>query len=125
MNRYRGFGFARNVTKEFKMINLIVSLLLICAISAAQAEIFKCVKPDGVAFFDDKKHPSLSCTSMNLESDEKALKPTGKSEILRFRKNLKIGDRTQHGLVIEVRRPIAKIQTAFDERWFRIDSLLP
>lgn len=120
----------RNKTKEFKMIRLLVSLLLICAISAAQAEIYKCWKPDGIVFFSDNPKSSLSCTSMNLEpmiinEPVRHTKPSSKSEILRFRKHLKVGDRTLYGLVIEVKRPIAKIQTVNGEQWFRIEALLP
>ena len=42
-----------------------------------------------------------------------------------FRKRLKIGDRTSAGLVIDIKPPIARIQTATTERWFRIDELQP
>jgi ribosomal protein L29 len=40
-----------------------------------------------------------------------------------FRASLKIGDDTNCGLVVEVRRPIAKIQTPTGERWLKIDRL--
>ena len=42
-----------------------------------------------------------------------------------FRDNLKMGDRTSAGLVIELRPPIARVQTSTNERWFRIDELNP
>lgn len=40
-----------------------------------------------------------------------------------FQSNLKIGDQTTDGLVIEVKRPIAKVQTPKGEKWFRIEEL--
>lgn len=45
--------------------------------------------------------------------------------VSRFRDGLRIGDRAAVGLVIDVKPPIAKIQTATGERWFRIDELQP
>jgi len=53
----------------------------------------------------------------------------GKAELDRgaalFRKGLKVGDRTNLGLVIEIKRPIAKVQTRNGESWFRIEELTP
>jgi hypothetical protein len=45
--------------------------------------------------------------------------------VSKFRDALRIGDRSTAGLVIDVKPPIAKVQTATGERWFRIDELQP
>ncbi|VAW73819.1 hypothetical protein MNBD_GAMMA12-3695, partial [hydrothermal vent metagenome] len=42
-----------------------------------------------------------------------------------FRTIVKVGSRSHCGLVIEVKRPIAKIQTRIGERWLRINQLYP
>lgn len=42
-----------------------------------------------------------------------------------WRKTLKTGDESNCGLVIEVKRPIAKIQTASGERWLKVGQLYP
>lgn len=42
-----------------------------------------------------------------------------------FRKSLQTGDESNCGLVIEVKRPIAKIQTASGERWLKVEQLYP
>lgn len=42
-----------------------------------------------------------------------------------FRKGIKTGDESNCGLVIEVKQPIAKIQTASGERWFKVEQLYP
>ena len=43
----------------------------------------------------------------------------------RFRTALKTGDDSNCGLVIEVRSPIAKIQTQTGERWLKVERLQP
>ncbi len=42
-----------------------------------------------------------------------------------WQKTLKTGDESNCGLVIEVKRPIAKIQTASGERWLKVEQLYP
>lgn len=42
-----------------------------------------------------------------------------------FRKNISIGDDSHCGLVIEVKKPIVKIQTVSGEKWFKIKQLYP
>lgn len=49
-------------------------------------------------------------------------KDINQKEIL-LRAKLKVGDETNCGLVIEVKSPIAKIQTNVGEKWFKIDRL--
>ena len=49
----------------------------------------------------------------------------GFAETVRFREHLKIGDMSQCGMVVNIRRPIAKIQMADHERWIRISEIYP
>jgi hypothetical protein len=45
-----------------------------------------------------------------------------------FRRQLKLGDETNLGMVTEVKPPLVKIQSSdvsFGERWFRIDEIFP
>lgn len=42
-----------------------------------------------------------------------------------FRKSLNTGDESNCGLVIEVKRPIAKIQTESGEHWLKVEQLYP
>ena len=48
-----------------------------------------------------------------------------KKEDSKFRMHLKPGDIASDGLVIEVKPPLARIQTDRGERWFRIDDISP
>ncbi|MFO1305069.1 MAG: hypothetical protein U1F54_15140 [Burkholderiales bacterium] len=43
----------------------------------------------------------------------------------RFRASLKTGDDSNCGLVVEVRTPIAKVQTETGERWLKVERLQP
>jgi hypothetical protein len=43
----------------------------------------------------------------------------------RFRDQLAVGDQTHCGMVIELKKPIVKVQTAVGEKWFRVEKLLP
>lgn len=42
-----------------------------------------------------------------------------------FWSGMKVGDKTHVGMVIEVKAPIAKIQTQGKEQWYEIEALLP
>lgn len=43
----------------------------------------------------------------------------------RMRAKLAVGDETHCGMVIEVKRPIVKIQTMIGEKWLRLDQVFP
>lgn len=43
----------------------------------------------------------------------------------KFRTTIKAGDDTHCGLVIEVKKPIVKIQTSIGERWLKINQVFP
>jgi hypothetical protein len=38
---------------------------------------------------------------------------------------LKVGDNTHCGMVIEIKRPVIKIQTMVGERWFKVNQIYP
>jgi len=59
------------------------------------------------------------------ESKAAAEKRKFKAKVASFRERLKIGDFTNAGMVVEVRRPIVKIQTILGEHWFNIKQLYP
>jgi hypothetical protein len=42
-----------------------------------------------------------------------------------FRSKLDVGTETQNGMIIEMKRPIVKVQTKAGERWFKVDELFP
>ena len=46
-------------------------------------------------------------------------------KIKSFRKNLKIGDYADKGLIVEIKKPLANIQTQSELKWYRIDNLYP
>jgi hypothetical protein len=46
-------------------------------------------------------------------------------EATKFRSSLAVGSDTHCGLVIEVRRPIAKVQSMIGEVWLKVDQLYP
>ena len=43
----------------------------------------------------------------------------------KFRTNLKLGDDNHCGLVVEVKKPIVKVQAAIGEKWLKIDQIYP
>lgn len=42
-----------------------------------------------------------------------------------FRKKLKVGDYCSKGLVVEIKNPLANVQTTNGLKWYRIDNLYP
>lgn len=75
-----------------------------------------------------ENQPMGTCRRLDVAAGGQAPRPTADptpAQVSSFRDKLKIGDRATIGLVIDVKPPIAKIQTATTERWYRIDELLP
>jgi hypothetical protein len=75
-----------------------------------------------------QSQPAGTCKKLDVAVSQPAVpaEPTQQADpVTRFREGLRIGDRSVAGLVIDVKPPIAKIQTATGERWFRIDELQP
>jgi hypothetical protein len=76
-----------------------------------------------------QSQPAGTCKTLNVSvlppPPAGAPAPLSSDPVSVFRENLKIGDRASAGLVIDVKPPIARIQTSTNERWFRIDELQP
>lgn len=87
---------------------------------------YRCVSAAGKVTYSNAKESmpqADTCTCMDCEAAEvEALRATNTPA---FRQNIKRGDKATIGLIIEVNRPIAKVQTDKGERWFRIDELEP
>lgn len=109
--------------------------VLFLAASQAYGQLYKCDHPDGTKTYTNKVlDPPIKCADLMVlraqreeESNRRyseAMAALGRDAAL-FRKGLKIGDRTNLGLVIEIKRPIAKIQARDGETWFRIEDLAP
>lgn len=47
------------------------------------------------------------------------------NKIKLFRKKLQIGDYSNRGLVVEIKRPLANVQTNNGLKWYRVDNLYP
>jgi hypothetical protein len=87
----------------------------------ALADVFRCSDADGRISYSNMPENAQAGTICTRQG----LPPPSVEEIARFQKDLKVGDVAQQGLIIEVKRPIARVQTAERERWYRIDKLLP
>lgn len=48
-----------------------------------------------------------------------------KAEEKAWRKHLTLGSDTHCGMVVEIRQPLIKVQTAIGEKWFRLEQLKP
>jgi hypothetical protein len=119
------------------VLKVILCVLSVFSVGFASAgtPFFKCESPDGkITFSATILEQPFVCKDLIQEAYAKS-----ESDIRRynarvmqlkkyrtdFQKNLKVGDYSYDGLVIEVKRPIAKIQTRNAEKWFKIDELMP
>lgn len=60
----------------------------------------------------------------NLEAAVERIRIADRNkEVVRFRPTLKVGDETHCGLVIEVKKPIIKVQTMAGEKWLKINQI--
>jgi hypothetical protein len=93
------------------------------------ADIYKCQSDSGQVTYTRTKPAPLSRDAVECEKLTRDNPASSKNSeidsILKFQKNLKIGDYTSNGLVIDVKPPIAKVQIGDSERWYRIDTLKP
>lgn len=46
-------------------------------------------------------------------------------KIIEFRSQIKLGDESHCGMIIEVKQPLVKIQSIIGERWFKIEQIYP
>jgi len=94
----------------------LLSITFLLSPALCNAEFYKLVDEQGRATYTDHLPDGAKPKSV--------FGPTQK-KILEFRKELKRGDVSSFGLVIEVKKPLAKVQTQYNERWYRIDQLEP
>ena len=69
------------------------------------------------------KATDLSVKAGIAEQKQQELK--AKKRRLDFRAKLKVGDNTHCGMVIEIKKPLMKIQTMVGDKWFRADKIYP
>jgi len=79
---------------------------------------------DELIAINQRKVELLQQVVAQEEQKEKSHKALAKATA-RFRESLVIGNDTHCGLVVEVKKPIAKVQTLVGERWFKIAQLYP
>ncbi len=71
---------------------------------------------------DDKRKADARDAARQTRAAEKAAEERRQQE---FRANLKIGDSTQCGYVIDIRPPMVEIAVSSGSRWFRVENLVP
>lgn len=123
------------VVRGLQVLRYLACGILVVASSLAYGQLYKCDNPDGTTTFSNQVlGPPSKCVDLialraKREAEANRRYEEAKAELDRemasFRKGLKVGDRTDFGLVIEVKRPIAKIQARDGETWFRIADLDP
>ena len=47
------------------------------------------------------------------------------TETQQFREHIRIGDQSQCGMIVKIRRPIVKVQMTHRERWIKISEIYP
>lgn len=96
-----------------------IGVLSIANLSIAKEVLWKCIDRDtGSVVFSNAPRKGESCKVLStlLTQEEK---------LQQFQKNLKPGDVSDKGLVIEVKRPLARVQGTVAERWYRVSDLSP
>lgn len=118
------------------MRSIFVSLVLVCLAgltpteSNAQTRIYRCggTYTNSAAEAEAKGCKVMEGGNVRIvgegESTPVIVRATA-AQTKRFRETIKVGDDSSEGLVIEVKRPIVKIQTNRGQRWFRIDEIAP
>lgn len=96
-------------------IRIAVCALIALASVSVSGQVYRCVDQKGMVEYKNFGDDIAS---------NKGCKPiAGSTEHDALRNNLAVGDQTKEGLVIEIKWPIAKIQTSSGERWIRVDQL--
>lgn len=105
------------------------AIVVICAITAyataapAIADMWECDEPGGGKRFTQIEADAAGCKQLTITP--KPLTAEQKQKILEFRGSIKSGIYSSIGLVVEVKRPIALVQTRIGQRWYRVDELFP
>ena len=69
------------------------------------------------------KATDLSAKAGAAEQKRQELK--AKKRIQDFRAKLKVSDNTHCGMIIEIKKPLMKIQTMAGDKWFKVDKIFP
>jgi hypothetical protein len=111
---------------------LVAAACLVFATQHCAAQMWKCVGADGTTRYTYDKAEAKGCQLLDLQSEPPpTVAPAPKNaapsteQVAAFRKNLKPGDKATVGLVVEVKPPIAAVETGERVRWFTIDELMP
>jgi TPR repeat protein len=72
-----------------------------------------------------KSRENAATLKKSLAEYYAARKAVDSQKVEDFRLRLDVGTETQYGMIIEMKRPIAKVQTKTGERWFKVGELLP
>jgi hypothetical protein len=112
-------------TRQGRFRTVLASLALVgLACPAAAQTIFRC--PDGNYTNNAADAQAKSCKPMeggNVPAEDAFVPPT-RAQTQRLRETIKVGDYCSEGLVVEVKRPLVKVQSPRGgERWFRIDAI--
>lgn len=111
-------------------------LLLVLPLHAVAADVVRCLDAEGNPHYTSvQPEPSWhGCTNVSerlraregqIDKREKAVRATLEKYAPSFRRDLKPGDESTDGLIVEVRPKIALVQTGTTAKWLRIDKLLP
>ena len=80
--------------------------------------LYKCTQLSGRVTYTNVIPEEFSCLELTRL-------PT-KEDNHRFRANIKFGDKSDRGLVLELKKPLALVQLKDGKKvWFRIDELMP
>lgn len=76
-----------------------------------------------ISFFDD--NAKAKSESIALNKKRQADTARRNAEFAAWRKKMQPGTESHCGMVIEVKAPLAKVQTAIGEKWFKVDTIYP
>ncbi len=111
--------------------------------SAQVTEIYRCISQNGRPFFTVDKRDMENAQSCELVARENVVPPQApqvqrpsrlqlynrdpkyRAKVDKFRSSMKIGDKADSGLVVELKPPLALLQASTGVRWFRMDELFP
>lgn len=110
------------------MANLYVLIPIFCVVlfsSSVYSDVYKQVNKDGTVTYSNAETKGAKKIEPDTDLLVKKWQENNRLYIENFRANLKIGDYTTQGMVVEIKRPIVKLQTSDGERWFNLHSIYP
>lgn len=76
-----------------------------------------------VTFFDDDATAKSKAIALNKQRQAESARQN--AEFAAWRKKMQPGTESHCGMVIEVKAPLVKVQTAIGEKWFKVDQTFP